>query len=61
VVPNSLETLVYERPSITKLGSVADLTKAFGNPALDDTIQFGSSTFEANGSWNGVVVPAPPS
>jgi hypothetical protein len=50
---------MYERPKITDLGSLAALTKAYGDKSSNDQIIYAGSPLPQGfqGSQNGVVVP----
>jgi hypothetical protein len=52
---------MYEKPSINKLGGLAELTLAFGDSGEVDTIYDPNGNFFANGSGSvdHIIVPAP--
>jgi hypothetical protein len=48
----------YETPKVTVLGTIEEITQAFGSSSATDTIYYGSLTFPGNGgSQDGIVVP----
>ncbi len=50
-------TKAYNAPQLTIHGSVENITNAFGKKGVKDVIHYGSITFPAEGSRDGIVVP----
>jgi hypothetical protein len=48
----------YETPKITILGTIEEITQAFGSSSATDTIYFGGAAYGGfTGSRDGIVVP----
>jgi hypothetical protein len=53
----------YEKPKITVLGTIEEITQAFGSSSAADVIYFGGqplpTLMPTHGSQDGIVVPKP--